>query len=232
MRLFKVPYFDVAQLVEAHGMNNCFGRDFCRKNALRGPRQGALAIEQFSLKRQGIPQGLEVLQKTIDLNTWMCAENIFGSDEDVFNKGRWNYTQENFAVDASKRQIVDFIAERRNIRPLIGVKSDRQDIFTGKVEVGRQLKEKWRVSPPILSNAGAVDPNGGGRHRSFEVDEHSLTASFLWKLEMPAISGNELVSLLVETVPWQAHVSGRDKKPPQTSVVKTLSIGSPGRARA
>jgi len=37
----------------------------------------------------------------------------------TFNKGCWNDTQENFASDAAKRQIVDFIAGRRNIRPLI-----------------------------------------------------------------------------------------------------------------
>src|SRR5258708_18273052 len=137
----------------------------------------------------------------------MCAENIFGSDKDVFNKCRWNDTQENFAVDAAKCQIVDFIAERRNIRPLIRVKLDRQHIFTSEVEVRRQLKRKWRVPPSILSDTCAINPHGGGSHRSFEIYEHSLAAGVLWKLEMAAINRNELVNLLVKPVPGQAHVS-------------------------
>src|SRR6266853_4669798 len=89
----------------------------------------------------------------------------------------------------------------------MGVKLDCENIFTVEVEVRRQLKEKWRVSPSILSNARAVDPHGGGSHRSFEIYEHSLAAGFLWKLEMAAINRNELVSLLIEPVPGQAHVS-------------------------
>src|SRR3984893_842106 len=182
-------------------MSNCFGRDLRGKNALGGSRQGALAIDQFSFKRQGITQRLQMLQKTVDLNAWMCAENVFSSDKDVFDKGRWNDAQENLAIDAAKRQIVDFIAERRNIRPLMGVKLECKDIFTVEVEVRRQLKEKWRVSPSILSNARAVDPHRGGSHRCFEIDEHSLAASFLGELEMAAINRNQLVSLLVEAMP-------------------------------
>ena len=73
-------------------MSNSFGRCLRGKNALGGPRQGALAIDQFSFKRQGLTQRLQMLQKTVDLNAWMCAESVFGSDKDVFNPGRWNDT--------------------------------------------------------------------------------------------------------------------------------------------
>ncbi len=71
-------------------MSNCFGRDLRGENALGGSRQGALAIDQFSFKRQGITQRLQMLQKTIDLNAWTRAEGVFGPDKDVFNKGRRN----------------------------------------------------------------------------------------------------------------------------------------------
>ena len=83
----------------------------------------------------------------------------------------------------------------------MGVKLECKDILTVEVEVRRQLKEKRRVSPSILSNARAVDPHGGGSHRCFEIDEHPLAASFLGELEMAAINRNQLVRLLVEAMP-------------------------------
>ena len=79
-------------MVEVHGVSNGFGRDLRGRNALGGSRQGALAINQFSVKRQGVTQRLQMLQKTVDLDAWMCAQSVFDSDKDVFNKGRGNDT--------------------------------------------------------------------------------------------------------------------------------------------
>src|SRR5260370_37764232 len=106
----------------------------------------------------------------------------------------------------------------------MGVKLDCENIFTGEVEVRRQLKEKWRVSPSILSDARGVDPHGGGSHRCFEIDEHSLAARFLWKLEMAAINRNQLVRLLLEAMPGQAHVCARDCNPLQPCVGTSFGL--------
>ena len=79
--------------------------------------------------------------------------------------------------------------------------------------------------PPLYSpRRGAVDPDSGGGHHAFEVDEDALASRFRRKLEAAAIERDELVGLLVEAVPRQRDVGVRDHDAIEIGVVEIFVV--------
>ena len=135
----------------------------------------------------------------------MSRQHVFGLGEYIFNKGRGNDAQRNFAVDSAEGQVVDLIAERRNVGTLAGIDIHHQHVLAVEIDVRREVERERRVSALVFAQARAVDPHGRSGHGAFEIHEHTLAAGFGRKLETAAVAGDELVSLFVEAVPGQAR---------------------------
>ncbi len=58
----------------------------------------------------------------------------------------------------------------------------------------------------VFAEGDAVDPDGGGGHGAFEVDEDAVAFCGGGRFEAAAIGGDELVDLVVEAVPGQLDV--------------------------
>ena len=139
-----------------------------------------------------------------------CRQNIFRAHENILDEGRGNDAQGDFAVDAAEGEVVDFVAERWNVGALGGVDIDGEDILSVEIEVRRQVEGERRVATFVFAELGAVDPDGGGGHHAFEVDEDVLASGFRGKLEAATVERDELVGLLVEAVPREPDVGVRD----------------------
>src|ERR1700730_13847092 len=89
-----------------------------------------------------------------------------------------------------------------------------------------QLKRKCREAPLIFAQGYAVDPDGRGRHRSFEVNENTLAFRVPRCFEASAISRDKLVGPVVEAMPWQEHVGVRNDNVLKSGIVKFNFFGS------
>ena len=101
-----------------------------------------------------------MLQEAVNLETGFRCEYIFRTREDVFDESRWNDTQPNFPVNAAEGEIVDFIAEGRNVRTFGGIYVDRQHILAGEIEMRRQFKGEWCIPSFIFTQTSAIDRDG------------------------------------------------------------------------
>src|SRR5208282_4277529 len=99
-----------------------------------------------------------MLQETIHLKAGIRGEHIFRLGEDVFDKSGGNDTQRNFAVDATKGEIVNLMPERRDVRAFGRVNFNRQHVVGVKAEMRRQLKGKRRVSALVFAEANSIKP--------------------------------------------------------------------------
>src|SRR5580704_2579022 len=200
-----------------HGRFGCGAR---RRQLLRTFGDNTVAIQQFNLKRHIVFRRFQILHEAIDFEGRSGRQDILRSYEDVLNKRRGHDSQGDLTVDAPEGEVVNLVTERRNIGPFAGININRQHILSVEVEMRRQLKGEWRVSALILSQPCSVDPDGRGGHYAFKVNENVLSARFRRKLEATAIKGHELVSLLIETMPWQGGIRMRDHDLLKSGVVE------------
>src|SRR5215468_2237858 len=147
-----------------------------------------------------------MLDVTVDVERGLAAENILGLGENVFDEGAGNDTQPDFAIDAAEGQVVDLVAEWGNVGALGGVEIDGEDVFPVEVDMLGEIERERCVPALVLPESCAVDPDGGGGHRTFEIDEDVLAASLGGQLELAAIERDEFVTLVVEAVPRELDV--------------------------
>jgi hypothetical protein len=140
--------------------------------------------------------------------------------EDVLDEGARDDAQGHLAVDAAESEVVDLVAEGRDVGTLRGVDLDGQDVLAGEVEVRRELERERRVAAPVLAEPFAVDPHGGRRHHALEVDEDVAAKHLGRKPEAPPVERDELRGLLAEAVPGQAGVGVRDDDALEARVVE------------
>ena len=89
----------------------------------------------------------------------MCREHVLGFCEDVLNKSGGHDAKRDFAVNATERQVVNFVSKRRNIRTLCGIHRDSEDILSSPIQMRGEFERKWSVSPFVLSQFLPVDPD-------------------------------------------------------------------------
>ena len=79
--------------------------------------------------------------------------------------------------------------------------------------------------PPLYSpSLRAVDPDSGCRHHPFEVDEDVLASGLRRQLETTTIERDELVGLLVKTMPRQLDVGMRNHDRFEFGIVEILVV--------
>ncbi len=91
---------------------------------------------------------------------------------------------------------------------------------------GVRSKEKG-VYPPLYSpTIHAVDPDRGGGHDPFEIDEHVLAASLGGQFETAPIDRHEFVGLVVKAVPGQANIGVGNYDAIECGIVKLAAVGA------
>ncbi len=136
----------------------------------------------------------------------MVGQHILRLGENILDESWRDDAQRNFAINAAEGQVVNLVAERRNVRPLAGIHVHRQHILSVEIDVRCQVKRERRVAALVLAQSRAVDPHGGGGHDAFKVHEDAMAAGLGRKLEAAPVAGDELVTLFVKAVPGQADV--------------------------
>jgi len=89
-----------------------------------------------------------------------------------------------------------------------------------------EFEGEGREAALVLAERGAVDPDGGGGHGAFEVDEDALAARGGWGFESAAIGRDELVGFVVEVVPGQMHVGVRNHDSLKGGVIEVGCVGA------
>jgi hypothetical protein len=77
--------------------------------------------------------------------------------EHVLDKHRRHDAQRDFAIDAAEGQVVDVLAEGRDIGPFGGIHLDGQDVGRVRLQVRRQIEGEGCVAAAILAELVAVD---------------------------------------------------------------------------
>src|ERR1035438_2442697 len=136
----------------------------------------------------------------------MIRENVFRLRKDVLNEGLRDDSQKNFAIDAAEGEVVDLVTEGRNVVAFGGIDFHCENVVAVEVNMRREFKRERRVASLVFTQTHAVEPDGGGGHHSFKVDEDTLVAGGGGQAEAAAINGDELVGFLVEAVPRHAEI--------------------------
>src|SRR6202044_689069 len=121
----------------------------------------------------------------------MLTQDVLGLRENIFDVDRRHDAQRNLAIDSAEGEVVNAIAEGRNIRALGRIHIHRQQIFAFKIQMRRQFERKWRVAAFVLAQTMTVDPDSGRGHHSFEINKYTLAARLGWQLETSAIERDE-----------------------------------------
>jgi hypothetical protein len=91
--------------------------------------------------------------------------------------------------------------------------------------VAAELKGKGREASLVFAQEHAVQPDSGGGHHPFKVDEDALAAGGGGQAEMAAIDGDELIGFFVEAVPRHAEIGVGHGDAGEMGVVKVASAG-------
>ena len=194
--------------------------------ALRRLGYRAIAISQLDFERQWLARRFHVLEVAVDVEVGLPLNTSFGFAQIFSMNVRRHDAKGNLAVDAAERQVVDLVAERRNVGPLGGIDVDGQNILAIEIDVRRQVERKRRVAAFVLAETHAVDPDRGGGHHAFEIDEHVLAAASGGQLEAAPIDGDEFVGLVVEAVPGQADIGVGNDDAIEAGIVELAAVGA------
>ena len=92
--------------------------------------------------------------------------------------------------------------------------------------MGGEFEGEGREAALVFAEARAVDPDRGGGHYAFEVDEDALAARFGGQLEAAAIDRDELIGFLVEAVPGQRDVGVRNDHALERGIVELGAVAA------
>src|SRR5271170_5916026 len=136
-----------------------------------------------------------MLDVCMDVDGWRAAEDVFRLCEDVLDEGLGDDAQRDFAIDAAEGEIVDLVAEGRDVGSLAGVEIDGQQVVSVEVDVRSELEGEWRVAAFVFAELSSVDPDGRGGHGAFKVDEDTFAFGLGGELEASAVDGDKFVGL-------------------------------------
>ena len=132
------------------------------------------AVSVTELDFEGEPIGWLSGEENIYVKTWIRSEHILGAGEDVVDVGGGDDAQRDFAIDAAEGQVVDLVAEGRNVGALGGVDLDDENILGVGMKVIGEVEGEGSESAFVLAEGNAIDPDGGCGHDAFEVYEDAL----------------------------------------------------------
>ena len=193
-------------------------------NLLRAPGQHAIAVAKTDFERQRVSRCLHALDVAIHIQAGMIGQNILWLGKDIFDKGRRNDAKRDFAIDAAEGQVVNLVAEGRNVRALAGIQIHRQHVLAIEIEMRSEVKRKRRVSALVLAQALAIDPDGGSGHGAFKIHEDALAPGLGRKFEAAAVAGDEFIAFFVKAVPGQADVGMRNHDALISGVVEIAGV--------
>ena len=139
---------------------------------------------------------------------------------DVLEEDLRDDAEGDLAVDAAEGEVVDLVAEGRDVGALGRVDVEREYVVARGIEVVGELEGKGRVAAAILAEFVAVEVDGGGGHDAFEVDEDALAGGGVGDFQLAAVGGDELVVLVLKAVPRQRNIAVRDDDFGKARVVK------------
>ena len=122
-------------------------------NLLRALGQHAIAVAETNFEGQRVSRCLHVLDVAIHIQAGVIGQHVLRLGENIFDKCRGNDAQRNLAVNAAEGQVVDLVAEGRNVRPFAGIDIHRQHVLAVKINVRSEVKRKRRVSALVLAQA-------------------------------------------------------------------------------
>src|SRR5437588_2383162 len=205
-------------------MHNRIGGSRRRRNTLPCFGYNLITIAQHSLESKGLLRSFEVLDVTVHVQSWMRTQHLLGLREDIFQKRSGNNPQRHFPINAAEREVINLIAEGRNVGALARIKVHHQDVLAIEIDVRRQIEREWSVSSFVFAQLRCIDPNRRSGHRSFEVDKHMLPTRFRRKLETTTIAGYKFIRFLVETMPRNSNISVRNDHALVTGVIEIASV--------
>src|ERR1700722_2617860 len=102
-----------------------------------------------------------MLQKALHIDGGL-RHHILWRREDVLQKGLRHDAQRDLAIDAAEGQIVNLVAEGRDVWALSGIHLHRQHVIAAWVELWpcSQLEGERRVTALVLAELVAVEPDG------------------------------------------------------------------------
>ena len=219
LRGAEIPQLDAGEAVEVQDLRGRAG--FA---GVGGERRGLLcedfvAVVQFGLEGDG-GVGDGALEEALDLERRRGGERIDGAGEDVLEEEIGDDAQTDLAIDAAEGHVVDLVAEGRDVFALGGVEVNGEDVGRIPAQVRREFEGEGSVAALVFAERVAVDPDGGGGHGAFEVDEDALAACGGGKAEVAAVGGDELVVGVVEAVPGEELVGVRKDDGGEGAVVE------------
>src|SRR5690242_4427417 len=136
------------------------------------------------------------------------GQYVLRGGENILKKCLGNNAQRDFAIDATEGEVVDLVAEGRNIATLGRVHLDSEYVVAARVQDGprSQFEAKRRVAALVFSELVAIQVDGRGSHHAFEIDKNALAHGRLGQLEVATIGRDKCVVVLAEAVPRQLDI--------------------------
>ena len=159
-------------------------------------------------------------QEAVDIKPGSCGQHIAWVGK-VVDPGFRHDAQCDLAVNAAEGHVVNLVPERRNIGALRRIELHAQHVLPIEVEVRCQLEREWRVPALVLAQRHSVDPHRGGGHCAFEIDKNALPPGSNRQPEAPPVRGNKFVVLIVEAVPWHAHIAVGQHHAAEMRIIET-----------
>ena len=100
-------------------------------DCLRGVSDRLAFVGELGFERETFGRGAG--EEAVDFQRGFGAKCIDGTDQNVVDPGGGNDTQSDFAIDAAEGEVVDHVAERRNVGALGRVKLDDEDVVAAGV---------------------------------------------------------------------------------------------------
>lgn len=240
VRGFKIPQIELAQFIEREsvgagdrggerkraqglvsiGLVVIDGRGFGDLAGGRGADVAVWVAAEFGAERKCSETRIgSAVEEAFDLDGGGGAEHVGWAGADVFEKGLGDDAERDLAIDAAEGEVVDLVAEGRDVGAFGGVDVEGEKIFAGGVEMLGQLEGKRRVASAVFAELRAVEVDGGCGHNAFEVDEDAPSVSG-GDVERATVKRDELIGLVVKAVPGQANVSVRDDDAGKAGVVE------------
>ena len=222
----EIPELDPCKIIKMHVARNRLGGSFGRRNSLGTFGDDAITVAKIDFESERFPGGFEMQEEVLNVQRGIRSEYLFGLSENIFDESGRNNAEGNFAIDSAKGEVVNLVPKGRDVRALARIDVDSQNILTVEIEMGSEIEREGGVATFVLAKANAVNPNGGGGHHAFEIDEDMLSLGFRRQTKPTTIKRDELIGSVIETVPGQAYIGVRDDDTIKGGVVKFFAVGT------
>ncbi len=101
-------------------------------------RNGSIAVTEFDFEGE-IGRGFAG-EEAVDVEAGLAAEDVLRAGEDVVDVCLRDDAEGDLAVDAAEGEVVDLVAEGRDVGALGGVELDDENVFSGGLEMLGELE--------------------------------------------------------------------------------------------